>query len=174
MKNNSIVFVAVFALLLLCSGLSARQTTEYEAELVVSGWLKANPQPLGATLSQRVKDVEAYIGQGGRLAYYIVNLEPSGYVIVSADDRVEPIIGFAADGVYDFSFENPLVGLLTADLGGRVESFGNTYYLQAMSGMKTTDSPQGKWRHFIEIAEAPEGGFRLMSLTNPGDIRDHV
>ena len=31
--------------------------------------------------------------------------------------------------------------------------------------------PQAKWRRFIEIAEDSEGGFGLMSLGNPGDIR---
>ena len=171
MKDNYIVFIAVLVVLLLCSGLSARQTTEYEAEMVVSGWLKASPQPLGATLSRRIKDIETYTGDSGRPAYYVVNLEPSGYVIVSADDRIEPIIGFSAEGAYDFSFENPLVALTTIDLNGRNEAFRNTYYLQAAVQTQTTAGTQGKWRHFIDLAEDSDGRYRLMSLTNPGDIR---
>jgi len=122
MKKHSIVFIAVLVVLLLCGSLSARQTTEYEAEMVVSGWLEVNPQPLGANLGRRIKDIETFAGQDDRPEYYIVNLEPSGYVIVSADNRIEPIIGFAADGAYDLSFENPLVALVTGDLCGRIEA----------------------------------------------------
>ena len=171
MKLNSIVYIAVWLLLLLCSSLSARQTTEYEAEMVVSGWLKDSPQRLGATLGRRVKDIEIFTGQDDRPAYYIVNLEPSGYVIVSADNRIEPIIGFAADGTYDLSFENPLVALVTGDLGGRVEAVRNTYYLQAMVETQAAGTPQGKWQRFIDLAEDSEGRFGLMSLRNLGDIR---
>ena len=171
MKYNSIVFIAVLAVLLLCSDLWARQTTEYEAEMVVSGWLKASPQPLGETLSRRVRDIETYTDDADRPAYYIVNLEPSGYVIVSADSRIEPIIGFAADGTYDLSFENPLVALVTGDLGGRVEAVRNTYHLQTTAETQAAGSPQGKWRRFIDLAEDSEGGFDMLSLINVGDIR---
>jgi len=171
MKFGSIVFIAFLAVLLLCGALSARQTTEYEAEMVVSGWLKDNPQPLGATLGRRVRDIETFTGQDDRPSYYIVNLEPSGYVIVSADNRIEPIIGFAADGNYDLSFDNPLVALVTGDLGGRLEAVRNTYYLQTTAGAQADGTAQGKWRRFIDLAEDSEGGFGMMSLRNPGDIR---
>jgi hypothetical protein len=171
MKNNRIIFIAFWLLLLLCSSIWARTATEYEAQMVVSGWLKANPQPLGASLNRRIKDVETFTGWDNRPAYYIVNLEPSGYVIVSADDRVEPIIAFSAEGAYDFSFENPLVALTTNDLNGRLEAFQNTYYLQAAVETQTTAKTQGKWRHFIDLSEDSESRYRQMSLINPGDIR---
>jgi len=171
MKDNRIVFIAFLAILMLYSGLWARPATEYEAEMVVSGWLKTSPQPLGAAQSRRIRDVETFTGWDDRPAYYIVNLEPSGYVIVSADDRIEPIIAFSAEGAYDFSFENPLVSLATIDLNGRLEVFRNTYYLQATAKVQTTARLQGKWRHFLDLAENSNGRYRLMSLTNPGDIR---
>jgi hypothetical protein len=187
MKNNSIVFMAVLVVLLLCSGLWARQTTEYEAEKVVSGWLKASPRPLGATLGRQIKNIEAYSDDADRPAYYIVNLEPSGFVIVSPDSRIEPIIGFAAEGTYDFAFENPLVALVAGDLSGRVEAVAGasyprienkagtasprTYHLQTTIEAQSLDVPQGKWRHFINLAEGSEAGFSLTSLAYPGDIR---
>lgn len=171
MKDNGIVFMTIWLLLLLCSSLSARPTTEYEAEMVVIGWLKVSPQPLGANLGRQVKNIETYIDDAGRPAYYIVNLEPSGYIIVSADDRIEPIIGFTAEGNYGFSFGNPLVALLNGDLGGRLEAVRDTFGFQTTIEAQSSDIPQGKWRHFIDLAEDSKGGFRLMSLTNPGDIR---
>jgi len=171
MKYNSIVFPVVLAVLLLCSGLSARPTTEYEAEMVVAGWLKADPLPLGATLGRRVLDVETYTDQDDTPAYYIVYLQPSGFVIVSADSLVEPIIGFADDGAYDPSFKNPLGALVNSDLNARVASVRNTFRLQMSVESDALDTPQGKWRHFIDLGEDSEGGFGLMSLMIAGDIR---
>jgi len=170
MKNNRIVFIVVLAVLLLCSTIWARTATEFEAEMVVSGWLKASPQPLGATLSRQIKNIETYAGDSGSPTYYVVNLEPSGYVIVSADDRIEPIIGFSAEGAYDFSFENPLVSLATLDLNGRIESLRTTYRLQATTETQATGK-QSKWRYYIDLAEGSGGQYRQMGMTNPGDIR---
>jgi hypothetical protein len=171
MKNNSIIFAAFFVVLLLCGGLRARQTTEYEAEKAVSGWLMENPQPLGTSLSTQIKDVETYNDDTDRPAYYIVNLEPSGFMIVSTDNRIEPIIGFATEGTYDFSFENPLAALVTNDLSGRLETVRNAYYPQATVKTEAPGTPQGKWRHFINVAEGTEGQFSPMGITYPGDIR---
>ena len=187
MKDNRIVLIVVLAVLMLCSGIWARPATEYEAEMVVSGWLKSNPQPLGTALGGRIKDIETFTGDSGRPAYYIVNLEPSGYVIVSADDRVEPIIAFSDKGAYDYSFENPLVALTTNDLNGRIEAVArascprienkagtaspHTYYLQATVEAQKTAKLRGKWRHFINLAGDFQGRYHQMSLTNPSDIR---
>jgi hypothetical protein len=171
MRRKSIVIAAFLAVLLLCSGLWARPTTAYEAEMVVTGWLGADPQPLGTILGRRVMDVETFTGDGGRAVYYIVYLQPSGFVIVSADDLVEPIIGFADDGTYDPSLENPLGALVTNDLNGRVAAVRNTFGLLTAVEVQAVGSLQSKWRHFIDLAENPKGGFGLMGLMCVGDIR---
>ena len=127
MGRKSIVSVAFLVTLLLCSGLRARPTTADEAAMAAAGWLRADPQPLGTTLGWRVMNVETFTDGGGP-AYYVVYLQPSGFVIVSADDLVEPIIGFADDGLYELSPQNPLGALVTADLSahrggsGRIRS----------------------------------------------------
>ena len=171
MKLNRIVFVAVLAVLLPFAGLQARPMTAYDAEMVVAGWLKAAPQPLGTTLGRRVMEVETFTDDTGRTAYYIVYLQPSGFVIVSADDSVEPIIGFADDGTYEPSFDNPLGVLVTNDLNGRVAAARDTFGLLMDLGAAAPDSAEAKWRHFIDLAENPAGGFGLMSLTCISDIR---
>ena len=50
----------------------------------------------------------------------MVYLNPAGFVIVSADDMVEPIIGFLPEGQYDPSPDNPLGAMVSQDLPGRV------------------------------------------------------
>ncbi|MHC4186533.1 MAG: C10 family peptidase, partial [Planctomycetota bacterium] len=171
MKRNNVIFVAVLVVLLLSDALLARPTTADEAQMVVAGWLKAAPQPFGTNLGRRVTDVESFADETGRAAYYIVYLKPSGFVIVSADDLVEPIICFAGDGTYDPSLDNPLGALVTNDLHTRVAAAGNTFSLLMAPGAEAPESPRSKWRHFIDLANDSEGTFRLMSLTCVSDIR---
>ncbi|KPK37142.1 MAG: hypothetical protein AMJ65_15315, partial [Phycisphaerae bacterium SG8_4] len=171
MRSNRIAFAAVLAVLLLCAGLWARPMTALDAEMVVTGWLKAARQPLGTNLGRRVTKVETFTNKAARAAYHIVYLQPSGFVIVSAEDSVEPIIGFADDGTYDPSFDNPLGVLVTNDLNGRVAAARDTFRLLMDLGAAAPDAPQGKWRHFIDIAETPADAFGLMSLMCISDIR---
>jgi predicted outer membrane repeat protein len=170
-KCKCINFSVVLAFLLLCSNLYARPTTADEAKAVVTGWLRSSPQPFGTDLSRQVMDVEIFYGYDSSAAYYIVNLSPSasgsGFVVVSADDLIEPIIGFADDGIYDAAFENPLTALIINDLNGRVSTVRNTYALQT----ETAGGPQSKWRELISLSEQSDDGFDLMSLTYLSDIR---
>ena len=154
-KRRSIIFPVILTLLLLCSNVSARPTTAEEAEAVVSGWLRAAPQPLGTNLSRRVLDVDIFIGDGGEAAYYVVNLQPTGFVVVSADNLIEPIIGFSNDGTYDASSENPLGALVGGDMNGRIAAVRDTFALQT----EVADGPRSKWRELISLAEEPEEGF---------------
>ena len=173
-KRSQIILTALFALLALCcSCLLARPTTEYEAEMVVKGWLTADPQPLDTKIGQQVRRVETFTNAGGETVYYIVYLHPSGFVIVSADDLVEPIIGFVAEGTYDPSPNNPLGALVTNDLKGRIAIVRSTFNLQAMAEaeeLSLTDT-QRKWSSFIRLAETPKDSIRLMGLPSICDVR---
>lgn len=172
MKRRSPVFAIILVVShLCCSSLWARPTTAYEAEKVVSGWLKANARPLSTTLGRRVMNVETFTNEHSSSVYYIVYLQPCGFVIVSADDLIEPIIGFANDGTYESSLENPLGALVTNDLNGRAAATRSTFGLQAVVEKATVTDTQSKWQHFISLAEAPEGGFGLMGLSCISDVR---
>jgi hypothetical protein len=171
MKRKNIILAAVLVLSQLCSSLWALSTTAYEAEMAVAGWLKIEPQPLETALGQEVIRVETFTDDYGAPFYYIVYLEPSGFVIVSADDMVEPIIGFADDGAYDPSPENPLGALVTNDLNGRMAAVRSTFRLQAMAGEIPFTDTQKKWSYFIRLAETSEGGFSLMGRSSISDVR---
>jgi hypothetical protein len=178
MKFKRFFVIAVSITLLSCAGLRAGPTTARDAEMVATGWLKASAQPLGVNLGRRVVHVETFENCSGRAAYHIVYLSPSGFVIVSADDTVEPIIGFADDGVYDPSADNPLGVLVTDDLNNRVEydppspvfSGGASGTLLTVSGTDAPDGPRAKWRYFIDLAENPDDGYSLMSVMCVSDV----
>ena len=50
----------------------------------------------------------------------MVSLDPTGFVIVAADDTVEPVIAFARRGQFDSSPANPLGALVGPDLRERI------------------------------------------------------
>jgi len=162
MKYQRIVFTVLLAVLALSGNLSALPTTAYEAKLVVTGWLKADPQPLGMTLGQEVTAVETFADDFGTTAYHIVYLHPHGFVIVSADDMIEPIMGFANDGVFDPATDRPLGALVTNDLNGRIAVVNSTFSLMAVSPQTAVTETQRKWDYLIGLGATPSDGFALM------------
>ena len=108
MKYFKTILIAACVVLQLCGLLFARTTTSNEAQVLVTGWLKTYSQPLGMALGRDIAKVETFMNDEGQPTYHIVYLQPSGFVIVPADDMVEPIIGFVNGTNFDPSPGNPL------------------------------------------------------------------
>jgi hypothetical protein len=171
MNRQNIVIFTILVVFQFCSSLWAAPTTADEAEKIVTGWLKGNSHPLGINIGQRVKKVETFTNNVNEPVYYIVYLEPAGFVIVSADDLVEPIIGFTDEGTYDPSQENPLWALVTNDLNRRIEGARSSVGLFSTStGSAVTDN-QKKWNFLKSLATGAGNGLRLMALDTISDIR---
>src|SRR5664279_1979128 len=124
-------------------GATAAPVTSKQAAAAVIGWLSTDPVPLGESLGGSVQHVDTFNDSAGNPIYYVVCLEPSGFVIVAADDLVEPIVGFAPAGQFDPSNANPLGALVSNDLSARVACAQ-----QAGSSVPGTNAlqAQGKWR----------------------------
>ena len=164
-------FVTVILALLPCHGISARPTTAYEAEAVVSGWLMKQAQPLGVALGHQIANVDTFADSAGNAVYYIVYLKPSGFVVVSADDLIEPIIGFSDDGTYDPSLENPLGALVRSDLSNRTLDAQAAFGLMSLSENPAQIKAQTKWHTYVDLAQNSNDGFMLMGLACLCDIR---
>ena len=61
---------------------TAAPVTSKQAAAVVTGWLSVDRTPLGETLGESVQRVETFNDQAGNAVYYVVYLDPSGFVIV--------------------------------------------------------------------------------------------
>ena len=122
---------------------------------MVAGWLSLDRAPLGAPLGATVRHVDTFGDQAGNPAYYVVYLDPAGFVIVAGDDLVEPIIGFAPAGRFDPSDANPLGALVTRDVPARV---AHARKLGATSS-GASERAQAKWRRFggLEGEPLPDG-----------------
>jgi len=147
----------------------ARPTTPQQAEKVVTGWLKADARPLGASIGWQVIKVETFTDDNGKPIYYIVYLRPYGFVIVPADDLIEPIIGFADDGTYNPSVQNPLGALVRQDLSGRVAAVQANHSPQVKA--LTIPDAQSKWQRFISLAVISESCFTTLGLSSLSDVR---
>jgi uncharacterized membrane protein len=169
--------MAIFLLalvLLWVSGVGARPITPRQAQLVVKNWLSSQQRPLGAALGRRIKGIKTFADQFGHPLYFVVYLEPGGLVIVSGDDRVEPIIAFAPTGVYDPSPANPLGALVSRDVPERVSrvrelaggSQGQGPPAASKDAVDAVQAAQRKWSK-LEAPKVNEGAPPLPSIDDP-------
>ena len=165
MRRQSIVFAAFLAVMLFSCNLWASPTTVREAKMAVTGWLKDNPLPFNTTPERQVSKIETFTDGSGEPVYHIVYLDPSGFVIVSANDLIEPIIGFADDGTYDPSVESPLGALVTQDLNGRILDIRNTPDSTALIEQLKSNQTQQKWSYFINLASESNENLMLASAS---------
>jgi hypothetical protein len=114
--------LSVYLLLALVGPLPAwsRPTTGAEARRTAAGWLARDKRPLGARMGILTGQVRAFQDTAGNVSYFVVSQKPAGFVVVSGDDLLEPIIAFAGQGTFDPSPDNPLYSLLQHDLPGRL------------------------------------------------------
>jgi hypothetical protein len=157
-------------LLLTTAGVWARPTTPQEAQRAVAGWLAGNAEPFNVQLGNDVTDVETIAGQAGEPVYYVVRLHPSGFVIVPADDLVEPILSFADGQTYEPSAQDPLTALVTADVNRRLAdayAAGSSGWLQIQSATET----QVRWDDLIRKTGLTQNDLSILGLQTISDVR---
>jgi hypothetical protein len=118
---------------------SAKFISEEEAKTVVQNWLEITPIESLSITGTEVREVMRFEGgQYGNPGYYIVLLEPEGWVIVPADDNYEAVIAF---GQGSFSREEYVKSSLASliqvnaeyerDERNDVQSFHNAFSVMA-------------------------------------------
>ena len=140
------------------------------------------------TADQAADAVQAWIDEGssmGRLAdaevdssatletasgshIHVVKLAGGGFVITSADDRVDPVLAFSPSGtnlVQDAS--NPFWALISGDIAARERAAGITASTRlrttkaSTSDKETPTSAQARWASLLEKAAAKKAGTML-------------
>ena len=99
--------------------------------------------------------METYTNSAGELLYHAVYLDPSGFVIVPAEDQVEPIIAFVQSGRFDPSLTNPLGALISRDVPLRVAQ------ARAQGSTAATLSTRAKWQ---TLQQSAAGGPRPLGI----------
>jgi hypothetical protein len=142
---------------------------------MVQGWLRWDPRPLEAQLSGQIAGVQTYADAAGEPVYFVVDLEPTGYVIVPADDEAEPVIAFVEQGRYDPSPANPMGALVGRDVPNRMTQ------TRRMAGIPVPPDAEGltdfrgqarqRWAQFegtLDLPVPPDATGNLGLVEPPG------
>lgn len=112
-------------LVLVCAGgasTRARTVDEYTAQCAARAWLATHPNPLQTELGQRINAIDFACCPNGAVLYYVVYLEPQGFVIVSPDEDIEPIIAFGHSAGPGLVPGDILNRLISADMRSRLHA----------------------------------------------------
>ncbi|HOW70509.1 MAG TPA: C10 family peptidase [Phycisphaerae bacterium] len=139
----------------------------HRARRVAVGWLRSNPAPLGAALGRPVSHVKTFRDADGRIQYHVVVLQTTGFVVVAADDGIEPVIAFVDNGSYDPSPADPLGALVTSDLPARLDAARRTQTLTPAPADPRAQAANRKWARFEQLADTE----RAAGLSNVSDVR---
>ncbi|MDR0647845.1 MAG: C10 family peptidase, partial [Synergistaceae bacterium] len=120
------IAISLFFVCLASRAAFAVPTTPAQAENVVRGWLIYDSSPFGK-LAGEFSKVESY-GESGKTSnpsealYYAVHLDPSGIVLLPADDELNPITAYASDADwYGPEPANPLYDTIGASIAEMVK-----------------------------------------------------
>jgi hypothetical protein len=122
---------------------SAAPVTARTATSALRGWLHQDPRPLGVRLSSKVKGAEEVKSAAGKTLYYVVQLDPSGFVIIPADDMAGPVVAFSATGVFKAAAKSPLTDLVNYDMPLRIAK------AQAHGEAAQSSKPGQKWHALL-------------------------
>lgn len=164
--NGSVLAVITLVSLLTSVLAWAAPVSKSQAEQAALGWMRLNPgagskvAPMGAAT---IAGVREYHSAQGQLLAYVVELQPSGYIVVAADDNSEPIICYNSTQTFNSErrTENVLLSLLDRDIAARIARFAGP---QPMSAQKTVIL--GQWRRYQQVAAGS-----VLPAATPIDVR---
>lgn len=176
---QSIVVSITF--ILFCSGLIASPVESDTACRIVKTLL-AHDDGRFAKAGNKIEVVDTFVDDNNLPVYHIVYLQPSGFIIVAADDEVEPIIAIVNEYDYDPSEGNPLGDLIFYDLTQRVSStrelhkkFSSGKSESNLSNTEltlhhTAQKALARWNKLMSADLSQSSGIRN-SLSSISDIR---
>ncbi len=170
------LLAAIIALLSFAQMSQAAPVSAAHARKITQGWLRLEAKPMGADLGAKVDHVETFTDGQGQPLYYVVYLDPTGFLIVSADDDVEPIIAFVNGDRYDPTPDNPLWQMIESEVPARVAAArAPTVPLGAgpapLGQVKKSAEPKAKWQRLAAAQDAPPSDS-LPPPTGTGSISD--
>ncbi|MBN1256285.1 MAG: Spi family protease inhibitor, partial [Planctomycetes bacterium] len=121
-KGARCLVAALAIVVLVTASVNAAPKSGADAIKLVKGWLRLNNRPMNEAMGHQVAKVRTFKNDAGEAAYYVVELLPEGFVLVSADDEITPIIGFAKEGHFIADEKNPLYVLVNRDLPERLKA----------------------------------------------------
>ncbi len=141
-----------------------------QVRAMVAGWRMLDDTPLEAPISSSMPRIEEIQGQDGSPLYFIVHLEPEGYLLVAPDDEIEPVIAFSEHGRYIRDDMNPLTVLIEADMRGRKSAVALPKKGEGPSTRLKTEA-RDKWQKWMALASSASSPAGKQGVSSPDDVR---
>jgi hypothetical protein len=156
----------ILLVLALAPALRAAEITADQAADAVQAWIDEGSSM--DRLAGAEVDSSATVATPSGSRIHVVKLAGGGFVITSADDRVDPVIAFSPSGtnlVQDAS--NPFWALISGDIAARERAAGVTASARlrttkaSITDNETPTSAQKRWASLLEKAAAQKAGTML-------------
>ncbi len=159
----------------------ADSVTLDEAETVAHVWTAYRLEAWASRAGYQLAAIEAYPNEVDPLCF-LAHLDPNGFLILSADNEIEPIMAFSpSDHLSLEDLDNPLWSLLLEDLAGRQQSQQEMDHLRVTTRRQTLRLPSNpapsRWSRLLNTPlpeETSTNGrsFKVTtSLSSVSDIR---
>jgi hypothetical protein len=154
------LFLTLAALGCFATSLYAKETTKKQAISAASGWLKFQEKPMGREFGDLAGSVKT-VQKNNQILYHIVDIEGEGYVILSGDDQIEPVVAFSSSGFF-YEGANPhLTAILERDLTARLKRLKEN----DLKTSSLTKSNQTKWGRYMSLShDSPETKSRYPEI----------
>jgi hypothetical protein len=155
---------------MLANFLPAAQVSEAIALRVANGWLSRSPAPMGVGAG-RADGVATYADEAGRPLFYAVDLAPKGFVIVAADDEVEPVLAFSNESAFLARAGTPLFDLLKRDVAQRIEAAQRKGQSAVRSVSGRLSASRAKWDELLAAGMREAGDeARALGVADVSDV----
>jgi outer membrane protein assembly factor BamB len=152
-------FAVLLSIILSCStSVWAKPVSSDTALAVARTWLIENPAPMEQPQSGETwmpKGVRPFTNETGEVIAHIVDLNPEGFIVVPADDTVEPILAFSTTGHFAGSLDpnEGLSAIMLKDIPDRVKAAHTASNRHApVSELDYHAHVASVWQHLTETA----------------------
>ena len=135
------------------------------AAFAARGWLLSDNR-LATTCGRQIGDVATVAGDDGSPLYHVVQIEGGGFVVLSADDELEPIVAFADAGLFPDDQTTALSVLLARDARCRRKQQADQqrvkHAVRAAAPGATGESNVDKWARLLADGAYAESAFGVV------------
>jgi hypothetical protein len=159
-------FLSVLAAFLILGPVAshAAPVSQREALATAGAWLGLSPEAMREQHGALAGTVTPVRDTTGTVQYYVVDLKPGGFVIVAADDTVEPVIAFSSTDTFKAEPGHPLYDMLRADLPARLAR------VHAGRAGRAEQMAPGKWRMLRAASARPKLTSQIVYTAGSGSI----
>jgi hypothetical protein len=149
--------------------LFADPVSQITVEQVCKGWMKLHRK----NFNKKIKSINVFKDQDSNDIFYAVNLDTDGFILLSSDDMINPIIAFSNKGVFHGNIDSPLYILIEGDMKDRISKVKKLQNELKQKNIEMSNSSsefinKQKWSKFENIANQE---ILDMGLTSVDDLR---